>query len=317
MARQIARGQNRQEKRANRAKVGSLRDANFPPRLRKRYGIAVERFFIWMSRMGYTLDLNFLEFDDRLVEFIETLWQCGDPKSFAADLLSGVGRFERSLRKHMPLAWSMLDTWSKLELPVRATPLCPTTANAIAGVAFSELRNFRFGIAVVVGFCAFLRTVEIIHVQKKHITFSGDRRLIIDLGLTKGGKRKGETEQVTLTDGVAISLIKWLISSMQPGDYLFPFSYNTFSRLLGQSLQVLQLSHDGYRPHSLRRGGATWDFRQHGNISVTSERGRWSNLRTCRIYINEAAVALSSLQRSDLAKSLVARYANTFADFVA
>ena len=44
----------------------------------------------------------------------------------------------------------------------------------------------------------------------------------------------------------------------------------------------------GISPYSLRRGGATSDFRSHGSLDKTADRGRWGNVRTCRIYVNTA-----------------------------
>ena len=43
----------------------------------------------------------------------------------------------------------------------------------------------------------------------------------------------------------------------------------------------------GYRPYSLRRGGATASYRVTANLQTTIERGRWASARVARIYIRD------------------------------
>ena len=43
----------------------------------------------------------------------------------------------------------------------------------------------------------------------------------------------------------------------------------------------------GFRPYSLRRGGATAFYRATCNMAATIERGRWATIRVARIYIND------------------------------
>ena len=50
---------------------------------------------------------------------------------------------------------------------------------------------------------------------------------------------------------------------------------------------VVGLGSFGFRPYSLRRGGATAYFRATRDMGATIERGRWATLRVARIYIND------------------------------
>ena len=43
----------------------------------------------------------------------------------------------------------------------------------------------------------------------------------------------------------------------------------------------------GFKPYSIRRGGATAYFRVTRNMEATLDRGRWSSARVARIYIND------------------------------
>lgn len=53
---------------------------------------------------------------------------------------------------------------------------------------------------------------------------------------------------------------------------------------------------DADRPQlcSLRRGGASWDFMQHGSRDTTLERGRWQQAKTAKTYV-QTAVAEAQL----------------------
>ena len=54
----------------------------------------------------------------------------------------------------------------------------------------------------------------------------------------------------------------------------------------------------GFRPYSLRRGGATAFYRATRNMPATIERGPWSTLRVARIYINDGLAKEIDLQFS-------------------
>ena len=44
-----------------------------------------------------------------------------------------------------------------------------------------------------------------------------------------------------------------------------------------------------------RRGGATQHYRMFASLDATGVRGRWSNSRTCRLFINDAIAALNAI----------------------
>ena len=50
---------------------------------------------------------------------------------------------------------------------------------------------------------------------------------------------------------------------------------------------TLGLEAFGFRPYSIRRGGATAYYRGSRNMPATIERGRWSTARIARIYVND------------------------------
>ena len=110
----------------------------------------------------------------------------------------------------------------------------------------------------------------------------------LDLPDTKTTFRKGTKESVTLTDDALVMFLAMLVSDRQPGDKLYSNGPALFRRRFSQLVQALSLQNVYLLPYSLRRGGATHYFLETGSLDLTAVRGRWQNIKTCRIYIDEA-----------------------------
>ena len=54
----------------------------------------------------------------------------------------------------------------------------------------------------------------------------------------------------------------------------------------------------GFKPYSVRRGGATAYFRATRNMEAALDRGRWSSARVARIYLNDGLAREVELQLS-------------------
>ena len=72
--------------------------------------------------------------------------------------------------------------------------------------------------------------------------------------------------------------------------------------------QVLGLNKFGFKPYSLLRGGATHHYRTFADVNATSVRGRWSNLRTARIYITDGLAKLQELQVDSRRETMLQEY---------
>ena len=66
--------------------------------------------------------------------------------------------------------------------------------------------------------------------------------------------------------------------------------------LFNQCLEALGIQEWGFRPYSLRRGGATFWFQKHQNLDRILIQGRWHTQRSARIYLNEGLSVLSQLK---------------------
>jgi len=66
---------------------------------------------------------------------------------------------------------------------------------------------------------------------------------------------------------------------------LFTVSTATYSREMARALSALQLSSFGFTPHSLRHGGASFDYQSGVLMQDIIARGRWRQPKSAQRYI--------------------------------
>ena len=277
-----------------RQRRGTLKDKLISPTTHDRYTKAVKRHLTFVKRYHKEWPRTKPRLDTVTSEFIEMLWEEDEPLSYASDALSGLQFFMPGLRKHLPCSWRLIGAWKRAEIPDRASPFLPAFAVAVAAfAAFTPSES----LAILVGFHALLRTGEILGLQWRHFEINLLQNLgILCLPSTKSGKRRNEVESVTLTDNVLLNLLHLASAHFEPGRFLVERPAGAFRALFEQAVLAAKLPAGTWKPYSIRRGGATQHFREHGSMDATALRGRWANLRTCRIYVNEANASLSHLR---------------------
>ena len=98
-------------------------------------------------------------------------------------------------------------TWHVNEIPCRAPPLPEDCLFATLGWCLFH-KEYAFGLTLVLGFYGLLRTGELLGLCNNHILMTAPGRpAVISLGLTKGGKRAGSSESVTISVQCAL---QWL-----------------------------------------------------------------------------------------------------------
>ncbi len=96
-------------------------------------------------------------------------------------------------------------------------------------------------------------------------------------------------------------LVKWAAALKQlerPGEPLIPGGACALRRQFRQLVRDTSLTHMDLQVYSLRRGGATNMFRECASFDSVADRGRWRNVRTCRIYIDAALQDAASLKEA-------------------
>ena len=291
------------ERAKQRRKLGTLRELTVQPTTRKRYDAATQRFFSFLQHEGKTLPKLKSHLDELVCDYLEHLWSTGAGRGLACDTLAGLQDLQPNLRNNLPGSWRLLKTWHINEVPNRAPPLPEHVVLAMAGWAFFN-GHFSFGISLVVGFYCMLRTGELLALRASAFLANKDQgQVLISLGMTKGGKRHGAAESVVLGISHGVRLVKrWKqIASTSQSLTSSPASWR---KLFNSAVEALKLESHGFRPYSLRRGGATFWFAKHQNLDRILLQGRWHAHKSARIYIDEGLSMLASLKLPKTAPSI-------------
>ena len=296
-------GMTQQARAKVRKQLGTLQQLTVQPATKARYDKAVDGFLRFLKTNHLVLPSQRQALDPLLCEYLEHLWSHGAGRALACDTVAGLQDFDIRLRGHLQGSWRLLKTWSVNEIPNRAPPFPEHVVHAMVGWAFFH-HHVTFGVSLLVGYYGMLRTGELLGLRASHIMVEGSqRKVVVSLGLTKSGKRHGAAESIVLGFDMVVNFLKqWkgLASSTTP---LAKSSAN-WRGLFHQALVALKLETWGFRPYSLRRGGATWWFQRHQNLDQILIQGRWSAPRTAKVYLNEGLAVLAEMKLPPTHRSL-------------
>jgi hypothetical protein len=279
---------------AQRQQAGALRDNRVCEGTLRRYHRAVHLFVLWISMMGFQPAPDYEQLDNQLCLYLEALWQEGESKGLANDVLSGAQHFLLTRRRFLG-AWHLLTTWGRMEVPCRAPPFPLLVVLALAGYAVAQRRE-EFAAILLAAFHCILRTGEMLSIAPQFIALDRSYRGALALPWTKIGQQRGAQEVVTVDEplvGFWLCRVAVLRAAEAP---LWSLSPSAFRSFFASALRALSLHDHGFMPYSLRRGGATFDFLCHQDMSRTLHRGRWSDVRTGKIYIVDGAAQVTALR---------------------
>jgi integrase len=80
-------------------------------------------------------------------------------------------------------------------------------------------------------------------------------------------------------------------SNKRPCDKVFPYTTSSYTKMFHAAVAALQMHDIPYTPHSLRHGGATEFYMQHGPAALEQiqHRGRWVSASSLRTYIQASS----------------------------
>ena len=282
-------------RRNQRADIGRLSNTLIKPYTAQLYTVACEWFFSWMFANNLLVPIDTIEFDDMVAEAIESAWEEGESRALVGNVLSGLEHFVTGLRGSLKRGWKLWRQWGLQELPDRAPPLSLEGAMAMAGVLWDRGWLLE-ALLLVFAFDAFLRTSEFMSVLRGQITFGRQRGIMHwSLPATKSSRRKGGPEGVAFELSPYVEVFELLVANLLPGDKVCHCSQAHFRKAFDAARLALGVCGD-IKPYSLRRGGATEFCRSTGWMAKTMERGRWSEMKIARIYVNTAMAELHSLR---------------------
>eukprot|EP00971_Amphidinium_carterae_P199666 3962999-Amphidinium_carterae.2 len=289
-----------------RAPLGRLTDHLVQPATLKRYRYAYAAFLAWLNLCGLRLVWEPIALDRVLALYLEHLWESGQSRGLAGDAISAV-QFYGRLRRCFPHSWRLWNTWAKLELPSRAPPLPEPLWGAFVEHALAS-SSLHLAVVLIIGFTAFLRTTEMLTLERWQLEF-GTGQLLLRLPITKSGKRHGNVEESVLIEEPQVVAVLWrLVGALPRDERLWPHSPAHFRVQWSALCAFFQVAQHAFMPYSLRRGGATAHFLRHRSYDQVCHKGRWAHLATCRIYVNQAREFLQQQALSPTTKQLVNMY---------
>ena len=283
------------ERAIKRQRMGTLKELTVQPSTRQRYTKAIDQFLAFLKLNNLVLPRSRDQLDPLVCEYLEHLWATGQGRSLASDCVAGLQNHDAKIRGHLPGAWRLLKAWATNEIPNRPPPLPEHVVHAMCGWAIFHQR-YSFAVSLLLGFYGMLRTGELLGVRRKDfVSNDKGRKILLSLGLTKAGKRAGAAESVVLGhDRVVKPLNRWMSLVSSPAS--LAKSPSQWRALFNAALQSLSIDSFGFRPYSLRRGGATWWFTKHHSLDQILLQGRWQAAKTARIYLNEGLAVLAEIR---------------------
>ena len=245
--------------------------------------------------------------------WIEDSFADGEGITLVSDTLSGLQHFQPWLRTKLQGSWRLFRIWRKVERPRQTPPLPAVFAQALIARSL-ELDKWHLAISIALAFWGMLRTGELLALTTANI-ICGDADLVIQLGFTKTGLRRAVDENVVVDDPPTIYLYKTFRQVLRGRrQFCSPIWNRGAQEFRAEFQELISFFHmpGTIRPYSLRRGGATHDFRVFNHIERTLLKGRWSSTSAARQYIQEGLSELTRLQISASAGRLIQKYAAFF-----
>ena len=214
--RKIVEAVDKQERIKRRKGLGKLADLVIQPPTATRYEKALKKFFGHLQQQKQHIGDSHLAVDQQLSNYLEVLWEEGEPLSLAGDTISAVQHHQPSLRKRLSGAWRLYKAWQQRELPARPPPFTIETLQVLLGWLHSK--SPPVALAVFLAFRCLLRTGEMLAVTARDIVIpSNSCSGVLYLGDTKTSGRNPNAGMVSLTDPTLVffaqSLDKYNIPS--------------------------------------------------------------------------------------------------------
>eukprot|EP00435_Cladocopium_sp_Y103_P033071 s2703_g8.t1 len=279
----------------------SLKYAGLHPCTLRAYRTALDRFLAYTRKKRLKLSKT-RHLDCQMSEFIDMLYQEGEPMSYAGHLLSAVKRFFPQLRLQLPSASQLFRKWQRCYTPSRALPASWALVEALMGVAFQQDEPL-LALLFAVAFNCLLRTSELLALTHRHLVVHSDRKAVSVI-LPGSKTSQGNPQVLLITDPNLVKLVNRLVCPASRsllwnrGPYQFRQRFSGF-------LEVLAFGPQDYTPYCLRRGGATWYFQSSLSMDATVARGRWACSRTARQYVDEGSMQLAQIQWTPAQKAQV------------
>ena len=128
------------------------------PKTLLRYERAVSSFLLFAVAFYGGVAGCIDSLDSRACKYLEYLWECGEGKSAAQEMLAGIMHC-LVRRRALPSAWTLMGMWATCEMPKRTPPLPIEVMLALVGPACAY-RQWSLAAALTAAWRGLLRMGE-------------------------------------------------------------------------------------------------------------------------------------------------------------
>ena len=283
-------------KRRSKGSLSHLKFKGINRKTARLYQREIHRFFIHLEKTDTAFPSDTEQLDSIVSEYVNHLYQEGDSISHAGWLLSGLRRFIPSLKGRLPVSSQYYSNWVRDHLPSRAVPMPWSVLKALVATAW-KLQHFDLGLCLLLGFVFYLRTMEMITLRLADVVVdSGRGQVILCLDNTKTSGPFSQS--LVLRNHRLARIVSYGCQRLRGRQALWPFSILAFRNSFTCLLQHYDLLEFRFSLYSLRRGGATFSYASSHDLNRVVLQGRWKDVKTARLYLDDARATLVRLALS-------------------
>jgi hypothetical protein len=159
-------------------------------------------------------------------------------------------------------------------------------AKALSAAAW-KTGHYDLAVLLLVGFCFFLRTMEFVMLRRENVVVDlPSSQIVVTLERTKTSKQFQQS-LVLRRKSLAIILSK-AFRFLPANGPIWQSSARSFRQCFTRLLAHFELEPYGFSPYSICRGGATHVYVASRDLHFVTLQGRWKDIRTSRIYLDDA-----------------------------
>ena len=272
-------------------KPRGLLESSVGPATLKAYKSALSSFLAWLQEEEVDSVKEVGEIDICLMRYFEHLADSreGGRRQLAVNTRAAVLLFLPNARWSLNFSLRALKGWSRRS-PSKQRPPMPCELTVLLIDFFKKSKAFDFEWVTRACFEGYLRLSEALGAKFEDFDVSAGEGV---MALPKS--KTGLNQSIIIHKGEWLTLTKKLLRSRVRGSTLVRIRPDVFRKAFKDALSAIGAKASAFTPHSLRHGGATWDYLQGFPIADIVVRGRWTQAKTASRYIQQGRAALVSL----------------------
>eukprot|EP00971_Amphidinium_carterae_P027941 550326-Amphidinium_carterae.1 len=280
------------------------------PVTEERYRARVRELECWLAEQKLPCVKDLVEGQQwqganaALIAYVQALHNSGQPVSYGTWTLAGVQYQYPALSGHIAGAWLTQRQWQRL-MPSQMRPPLPTRVLLAMCVVAWCLDWRRSCLALMIGFQALLRPLELSLLRRQHIILprdlaGHDHSLVVCITQSKTMHRTARLQSVLVTDPVIVELADILLAHDAASAPLVRGGLKELHQKYEFIRRKLDLQGGPFTLGTLRGGGAVFHIQACQSIALLQWKGRWTTERSVQHYLQVglAASALAAVPAS-------------------